>query len=448
MQVTETSSTGLKRELKVIIEQGELGQRFASRLDEVKDQVQLKGFRKGKVPLAHLKKLYGRSVMAEVLEKTVEETSRKALSDRNERPAHQPAINLTEDKEEIERVLEGKSDLAFTMAFEVLPQIAITDLTALKLEREVADVADEAIDKALADLVERADALRGRGRPRGRRRRPHDHRFRRQHRRRGVRGRQGRGRTTRGRPVQFIPGFVEGMIGAKAGEDRDVNVKFPDDYRRRRWPARTPCSRSRSKRSPSRSSRRSTTSSPRRWAPNRCPSCARWSEPGSPASTPTWRARSSSGRSSTRSTSRTSSRCRSRWWTGEFQGIWGQLEQNLKAEGKTLADEGKPEEELRADYRKIAERRVRLGLVIGEIGEKNSIQVNQDELRRALIEQARRYPGQERFVYEYYEKNPAALVELRAPLFEDKVVDYIADQAKPAVKKVSVEELLKRPRRG
>ena len=201
MQVTETSSSGLKRELKVIIEQGELGERFASRLDEVKDQVQLKGFRKGKVPLAHIKKLYGRSLMAEVLEKTVEETSRKALSDRNERPAHQPAINLTEDKEEIERVLEGKSDLAFTMAFEVLPQIAITDLTALKLEREVADVADEAIDKALAELVGARHPLRGRGRPRGRRRRPHDHRLRRQHRRRGVRGRQGRGRTTRGRPV-------------------------------------------------------------------------------------------------------------------------------------------------------------------------------------------------------------------------------------------------------
>src|SRR4030095_5769692 len=131
MQVTETSSAGLKRELKVVIEQGELGQRFASRLDEVKDQVQLKGFRKGKVPLAHLKKLYGRSLMAEGLAKAVAERSPKANPDRNERPAHQPSINLSEDKEEIERVLEGKSDLAFTMAFEVLPQIAIADLAAL-----------------------------------------------------------------------------------------------------------------------------------------------------------------------------------------------------------------------------------------------------------------------------------------------------------------------------
>ena len=129
--------------------------------------------------------------------------------------------------------------------------------------------------------------------------------------------------------------------------------------------------------------------------------------------------------------------------SGEFEGIWKRFTQSLEAEGKTIADAGKPEEEIKSEYRRIAERRVRLGLVIGEIGDKQKLQVSQDELKRALIEQARRYPGQERFVYEYYEKNPAALVELRAPIFEDKVVDYIAEQAKPAEKKVSVEELLK-----
>ena len=121
MQVTETSSTGLKRELKVVVGQGELSERFTTRLDEVKDQVQLKGFRKGKVPISHIKKLYGRSLMAEVVQQTLEETSRKALDDRKERPAHQPNIELTEDKDEIERVLRGQSDLAYTMSFEMLP---------------------------------------------------------------------------------------------------------------------------------------------------------------------------------------------------------------------------------------------------------------------------------------------------------------------------------------
>src|SRR5688572_14598857 len=153
MQVTETSATGLKRELKVVIGQGELGERFQSRLDEVKDQVQIKGFRKGKVPVSHLKKLFGRSVMAEVVEKTIDETSRKAISDRNERPAHQPAIDFgTNDKEEMEKVLNGQGDLSYTLSFEVLPNITVTDLTTLRLEKDVADVADEAVEKALADL--------------------------------------------------------------------------------------------------------------------------------------------------------------------------------------------------------------------------------------------------------------------------------------------------------
>ena len=125
--------------------------------------------------------------------------------------------------------------------------------------------------------------------------------------------------------------------------------------------------------------------------------------------------------------------------------IWQQVTDPCPSSrnNKTIADAGQEREELRAEYRKIAERRVRLGLVVGEIGEKSTLQVTQEELRRALIEQANRYPGQQKFVYEYYEKNPAALAELRAPIFEDKVIDHIVEQAKPAEKKVSVEELLK-----
>ena len=156
MQVTETSSDGLKRELKVIDRPGRAQPALHDRLDEVKDQVQLKGFRKGKVPAAHLKRLYGRSLMAEVLQAAVEETSRNAIKERNERAAHQPKIDLTEDKDEIEKVLSGQSDLAFTMSYEALPEIKVADLAALKLEREVADVAPEAVDKAIGELVERA----------------------------------------------------------------------------------------------------------------------------------------------------------------------------------------------------------------------------------------------------------------------------------------------------
>ena len=230
MQVTETLADGLKRELKVVIGQGELGERFAARLGEVKDTVQLKGFRKGKVPTAHLKKLYGRSVMAEVLQTMIDETSRKAISERNERPAIQPSINLTEDKEEIERVLTGQSDLAFTMSYETLPKFSITDLTALKLERQVADVAEEAVDRAINELVERAiryevepDRSAGDGD-----RVTIDFVG-------SIDGQEFEGGKDEGVQLvigqsNFIPGFVEGIAGAKAGEERAVNAKFPDPY--------------------------------------------------------------------------------------------------------------------------------------------------------------------------------------------------------------------------
>jgi trigger factor len=126
----------------------------------------------------------------------------------------------------------------------------------------------------------------------------------------------------------------------------------------------------------------------------------------------------------------------------EFEAIMRQVTEGLQRAGKTFADEGKSEEEARAEYRKIAERRVRLGLILGEIGERNKIEVTQEELRRALVDQARRYPGQERAVYEFYEKNPGAVAELRAPIYEEKVVDFILELAKPSEKRVTRQELL------
>jgi trigger factor len=443
MQVTETSSSGLKRELKVVVGQSELGERFATRLDEVKDRVEIKGFRKGKVPLAHIKKLYGRSVMAEVVQQAIEETSRKAVEERDERPAHQPSIDFSEDKGEIERVLTGQGDLAYTMSFEVLPKITVADLATLKLEREVADVTDETVDKAIADLVQRSVKHEPEaGRTAGS----------------GDRltidfvGRMGGQEFEggKGEDVQlvvgegnFIPGFVEGLEGAKDGEERLVKVRFPDDY-----PANE-------------------------LAGNEAEFTIQVKEVAKPV-TPavddefakTLGAQSLANlkelvRSRIAGEYATVARMKLKRQaldaldaahdfalpeslvTGEFESIWKRLGQSLQAEGKTLADAAKPEEELKAEYRKMAERRVRLGLVIGEIGDRQKVQVTQDELKRALVEQARRYPGQERAVYQFYEKNPAALAGLRAPIFEEKVVDYILEQAKPADRKVTAEELLK-----
>ena len=442
MQVTETLADGLRRELKVVIGQGELGERFAARLGEVKDTVQLKGFRKGKVPTAHLKKIYGRSVMAEVLQAMIDETSRKAISERNERPAQQPSINLTEDKDEIERVLTGQSDLAFTMSYETLPQFAITDLATLKLEREVADVADDAIDKAIGDLIERgvryeAEPERAAGESDrvtidfvGR-----------------IDGVEFEGGKGEGVELvigqsSFIPGFVEGIAGGKAGEERTVNAKFPEQYPEPTLAGKDAVFTVMVK---------------------------EVAKPIKPALDDAF-AKSLGAESVASLRQLVSARIGAEYASlsraklkrqvldqlerahefvlpeslvqGEFDIIWRQLTRNLEAAKRTFAEEGKSEEEMRAEYRKIAERRVRLGLVIGEIGETNKLHVTQDEMRGALMEQARRYPGQERFVYDYYQKNPSALVELRAPIFEDKVVDLIVSRAKPVDKKVSAAELL------
>ena len=444
MQVSETSNSGLKRELKVTIGQGELSERFATRLDEFKDQVQLKGFRKGKVPMAHLKKLYGRAVMAEVLNQTVEETSRKALEERNEKAAHQPNITLPEDKKELERVLDGQGDLAFTMSYEALPQITVTDLTALKLERLVADVAEESIDRGMASLVEsatryeaEADRAAGDGD-----RITLDYVGR-------IDGQEfegGKGEDMQlviGEAARFIPGFVEGLVGAKAGEERTLEVTFPSDY-----PAKELAGK------------------PASFAVK----IKEVAKPVKPAVDDEF-AKSLGAESVAKLRQMVAARIAAEYMTvsrsklkrqlfdaldaahsfalpetlveSEFDGLWKQVIQGMERSGKTFADEGKSEEEMRARYRRMAERRVRLGLVIAEIAEQAKVQVGQEELRRALIEQARRFPGQERFVYEYYEKNPSALIELRAPLFEEKVVDHIIELAKPAERRVSVAELVK-----
>lgn len=444
MQVTETARDGLKRTLQVVVGKAELGERFSERLGELKDRVQIKGFRRGKVPLEHLKKLYGKSLMQEVLEQTLNDTSAKAVKDRNERPAQQPKLELVGfDDGGFERVVNGESDLSYKMDFEVLPPIPVADIATLKLEQLVADVDDAAVDKALADLAERNTSYEpeeGRaagegdlatmnfvGRIDGE----------------TFEGGSGEGASLVIGKKQFIPGFEEGIVGLKAGDQKIVTATFPEDYPMKNLAGKTA---------------------------NFDVSVIAVAKPKKPEIDEDF-AKGLGAEDLKTLRGFVSEQIKREYDQAsrvklkreildaldkahtfelpaslvdfEFNNIWTQLENNLKAANKTIADEGKSEEELRAEYRGIAERRVRLGLVIGEIGEKNKLQVSQDEMRRALVEQARRYPGQEKQVYEFYEKTPGALNELRAPIFEDKVIDYVIAEAKPIEKKVSRDELLK-----
>ena len=443
MQITEVNSDGLKRKLKVTIGQNELGERFNQKIDEIKDRVQLKGFRRGKVPLSHIKKLYGRSLMAEVVEQAVRETSSQAITDRKERPAMQPSIDLPEDKSEIDQIIEGKRDLAFDMSFEVLPEIAIADLAALKLERLVAEVEPAAIDDAVGELAKRAT---------------------------GYETEEGRiaadgdrvtidyvgkidgvafdGGTGDGMQVvlgqgNFIPGFEDGLKGAKAGDERVVEAKFPDTYQVKDLAGKTAqfdvkVTEVAAPKMPEINDDFARSLGAESVDKLRELVTAQLAQELANAARMKLKRELLDELEKVHSFELPPSLV-----DGEFESIWQQLNQGLAREGKTFADEGKTEDELRAEYRKLAERRVRLGLVIGEIGDKNKIQVSQDELRRALVNEARKYPGQEKFVYEYYEKTPGALAQLRAPIFEDKVVDYVIEQAKPEEKKVTKDELFK-----
>ena len=443
MQITEINSEGLKRKLKVIVGQDELGERFNQKIDEIKDRVQLKGFRRGKVPLAHIKKLYGRSVMAEVLEQTVRESSSKAITDRNERPAMQPAIDLAEDKASIDQIIDGKADLAFDMSFEVLPEIPATEYGALKLGRLVAEVEPGEIDKAVDQLAQRSTTYE-----------PEEGR---------VAGDGDRvtidyvgkidgvafdGGTGEAMQVvlgqgNFIPGFEEGLKGAKAGDERVVEATFPESYQVKDLAGKTAqfetkVSEVAAPKKPAIDDELARSLGAENLEKLREMVTAQIAQEFAGAARMKLKRELLDALEKVHGFELPPSLV-----DGEFQSIWNQLERGLEREGKTFAGEGKTEDELREEYRRIAERRVRLGLVIGEIGEKNQIQVSQDEMRRALMNEARKYPGQEKFVYEYYEKTPGALAQLRAPIFEDKVVDFVLDQAKPDERKVTKDELFK-----
>lgn len=441
MNVTETSSQGLQRRLKVVVDAGELERRFATRLEDIKDRVQIKGFRKGKVPAAHLKKVYGRSLMAEVLQAAVEETSRQAVTERKERPAFEPKIEFSEDKDEIERVLSGESDLAFDMSFEVLPEIVIPDLANLELERLVADVDPEAVDKAMDNLAARNttyEAEDGRTAQSGDRLLV-DFTGK-------IEGAPFEGGSGEAVPIMlgqggFLPGFEQALEGARAGETRAATVTFPADYGAETL----------------RDKAAEFEIAVKEVAPPKKPALDDAFATGLGVESldklreyVTQQVKSEYDAMSRTKLKRAlldkldatnSFPLPPSLVDREFEGIWRQVTESLTQAGKTLADEGKSEDEAKAEYRKIAERRVRLGLLIGEIGEKNNLQVSQEELRRALVEQARRFPGREKMVYDYFEKTPGAVAELRAPLFEDKVVDFIVELAKPAEKRVSHLEL-------
>ena len=442
MEVKETLSDGLKHEFQIQVPAADLAARLSQRLSELKDQVQLRGFRPGKVPVSHLKKVYGKRVMAETLEAIIREANGKIVSDRGLKLATEPKVTIPNEESEVPRIIGGEADLAYTLAIEVLPKIELGDFKAIKLERLVAPVTDEEVDDALAKLAEQNKPYAVK--PEGAKVEQGD---------RLVIDFTGRidGQTFEGGTASdvvvhigsggFLPGFEDQLVGMGQGEQRLVKVSFPAGYAKSDLAGKDA----------------------------EFDVTAKAIEAPGTATIDDAFAKSLGldsldklkeairGRLQQEHTAVSRQRVKRQLLDkldemhrfalpptlteDEFKNVWSAVEGDLKAQGRTFADEGTTEEKAREEYRSISERRVRLGLVLAEIGEKNNISVTEAELSRAMAERARQVPGHEQQIWDLYRKNPQALASLRAPIFEDKVVDFLLELAQLSEKQVSREEL-------
>jgi len=443
MQVTVTSTDGLKRELKVAVPAKDLEARVGEKLDELKNTIRLKGFRPGKVPLAHIKKTYGKQVMSEVIQDTVGTSSQQALEQQSLRPALQPTIDL---EGEIEPVLEGKADLTYKMTFEIIPAIEFADFGKLEIERLVSEPTDADIDEAMQRLADNqknfAPKATGEAAATGDMLtidflgKIDDVAF------EGGTAEDAKLEIGSGR---FIPGFEDQLTGAKAGDKVDVKVTFPAEYGAAHLAGKDAVFNVTVKAVEAPAPVAIDDEFAKRFG---FEELAKLREALSTqiSSDYTRMSRMHMKRSMLDALDAAHSfELPPSMVEQEFNQIWGQFEQEMKSQNKTAADLDEPEDDIKAEYRKIAERRVRLGLLLAEVGERNKIQVAENELSQALAERARQFPGQERMVYEFYQKNPNAIAELRAPIFEDKVVDFIAELAKINDKTVTRDELFADP---
>ncbi|MHA6690538.1 trigger factor [Devosia sp. A449] len=444
MQVTETLNEGLKRKLSVTIPATDLNTRLDAKLEELKGQANIKGFRPGKVPLSYIRKQFGRSAMSEVMTDAINSSVSSTLDERKERAAAQPKVDLPEDQTVINDVLDGKADLAFEVEYEVLPPVELMKLEGVKLTKPVIEITEEEItaevnrvfaqnrgytDKGDEGVVETGDrlGLSFVGKIKGK---PFDG------------GTSDHAHLTVG-AGEFIPGFEEQLVGMKKGETREIDVTFPKDYQSEElagkkaqfevtilhvdgpnagelddeFAKRLGVENLAAMREAVKTQMEAALASMSRQHMKRQILDAL--DDGHKFDVP------------------------AQLVEAEFATIWQRVEHEVQSHGRSFEDEGTTEEAAREQYRKIAERRVRLGLVVAEIGNQNDVNVTDEEHQQALIAEVRRFPGQEQQVYDYYRKNTQALAGLRAPVFENKVVDFVAEKGEITEAKMSREELAK-----
>src|SRR5271166_3211971 len=379
MQVTETLSQGLKREYDILLPASDLAEKLNGQLADLKTKVRIKGFRPGKVPVEHLRRVYGKSVMAEVVEKAIADANRKIVDENQLRLAREPKVELPGDKSAIEAALEARGDLQFKVALEVLPVFEIGDFSQIELERLVADIADSEVEDAADRIAEMRRAYTDK------------------------------------------PEGAKAEIRDRVTVDFDVTVKavamreplpIDDEFAKSLGFESLDNLKQRLRDQIAAEYARASRDKLKRQLLDKLDSLYSFELPEGLVNQ-------------------------------EFDSIWSQVMREQQASGRSFADENTTEESARADYGRIAERRVRLGLLLAEVGNRANVKVSDEEMTQALVARAGAFPGQEKQVWDFYRNNQQALAELRAPIYEEKVVDHIIGLAGVTERKTTTEELLK-----
>lgn len=446
MQVTEQAAEGLKRGFSVVVPAADIAAARDKRLAAVAKEVRIPGFRPGKVPASVVKQRFGQSVMGEVLDEQVQSVTRTVIEERGLRPALQPKIELV-------KFAEGE-DLEFTIELEQLPEIPLPDFSAIALEKPVTKVGDEEITKALEGIAARnrqmEDVTEARPAAQGDvvvtdfEGRLVDEAA------EGGLAEPFQGGTGTDMPVEiggagFIPGFAEGLVGINVGETRDVKVTFPAEYGAAELAGKDAVFKLTAKKLQTPASATVDDDFAKKLG------LADVSELKTRISESLQQEYDQISRLNVKRklldalSAQASFEVPAGMVDAEFEQIWQRIEADRTAGRLDEEDKGKDEDTLKSEYRAIAERRIRLGLLLSEIGRSNNIQVTNEELTGAMRAEAQRYPGQERQVIEFFQKNPQAIENLRAPLFEEKVVDFMLELAKVTEKEVPAAELSAEP---
>jgi len=441
MEVTQTKAEGLSRTFAVKVPASELQAKLDERIEEIRPQMKLKGFRPGKVPASHVRKLYGQDLMGELINKLVTETNQKALEDNELRPAGQPDVQIDGD---MEAVVKGQADLSYNMNVDVMPEFEPADVSKLTITRPVAEVSQEQIDEALGRIAEQNTQYEARAKTAkakdgdavvmdfvGK-----------------IDGEAFEGGSAEQQTLvigsgQFIPGFEDQLVGVKAGDEKDVTVTFPEEYGAADLAGKEAVFEV-------------------KVHEVRAPKTAELDDEFAKGlGLESLEQLTGLVKDQLKAEHDGASRAKAKrnlldqldeahsfdlppnMVEQEFNQIWQQLQAEMDAGRTADEDKNKSEDELKEEYRKIAERRVRLGLVLAEIGRVADVRISEQEVNQALIREARQYTGQETQVVEFFRNNPGAMAQLRAPIYEDKVVDHILEVAEITEETVSREELFK-----